>query len=248
MKRKYIKLTTAGLMLMLALTGCGDKIPEMTDAQAQQIGEYAAITLLKYDANHRSRLVDIAVIEAHDEREKKLQEWNALMEQKKEQQGMKPVEDTPVVEMEGESVAEAAICFEDFYELPEGMTVAYKGYRICNSYSGDEAEEFLVLDAANGKKLLVLEFSIANQTGSEQSIDLFSEESMYRVTVNDTYSRNALTTMFINDMSTYIGTIAAENTADVVLIVEIEEAMAEDISSISINMKNELKAGTIQLQ
>ena len=42
------------------LTGCGDKIVPLTQDQEQLVGEYAAVMMLKYDAKHRSRLVDLA--------------------------------------------------------------------------------------------------------------------------------------------------------------------------------------------
>ena len=41
---------------------CGNEIPDLTEEESQRIGEYAAVTLLKYDANNRSRLVDPEVV------------------------------------------------------------------------------------------------------------------------------------------------------------------------------------------
>ena len=45
-------------VMALGMTACGNEIPDLTEAESQRVGEYAAVTLLKYDANHRSRLVD----------------------------------------------------------------------------------------------------------------------------------------------------------------------------------------------
>ena len=44
--------------MMLSMTACGNEIPDLTEEESQRVGEYAAVTLLKYDANNRSRLVD----------------------------------------------------------------------------------------------------------------------------------------------------------------------------------------------
>ena len=48
--------------MMLSMTACGNEIPDLTEEESQRIGEYAAVTLLKYDANNRSRLVDPEVV------------------------------------------------------------------------------------------------------------------------------------------------------------------------------------------
>ena len=39
--------------MMLSMTACGNEIPDLTEEESQRVGEYAAVTLLKYDANNR---------------------------------------------------------------------------------------------------------------------------------------------------------------------------------------------------
>ena len=70
---------------------------------------------------------------------------------------------------------------------------------------------------------------------------------MYRVTINDSYTRIALTTMLLNDVSTYIKELPAQSGEEVVLLVELEQETADSITSISIKMKNESKTYTIQV-
>lgn len=245
---RYIKILTTGLAVMLMLTGCGNQIPDMTEEQMQLVGEYAAMTLLKYDADHRSRLVDISVIEAHDAKEKEIQEKMAQLQASAEPEGMKPVEDTPIKEAGQETERGGNLSLEDFYGLPEGMNVIYQGEEICDSYSGDASVDAFSLDATPGKKLFLLKFEIVNQSGSDQSIELFSKSTIYRVTINESYSKNALTTMLTDDMSTYMGTIPAGENKQVVLITEIDKNMADSITSVSLNFKNESKTGTIRLK
>ena len=55
--------------MMLSMTACGNEIPDLTEEESQRIGEYAAVTLLKYDANNRSRLVDPEVVIAKLEKD-----------------------------------------------------------------------------------------------------------------------------------------------------------------------------------
>lgn len=248
MKQKYMRLAVVGLMALTFMTGCGNQIPDLTEEQAKQVGEYAAITLLKYDANHRSRLVDASVIEAHDAKEKELEELAAQATPEPAPEGMKPVEDTPVIDDSGNDLVSEVSSLDDIYELPEGVAIAYRGYQVCDSYTGEASGDAFALDAATGKKLLVLKFNIANQSGNVQNVDLFSKTSTYGVTINGTYSEDALTTILMDDISTYINTMQAGEGKDLVLLVEIEESMAGNISTVSLNLKNESKTSTIQLQ
>ena len=54
-----IRFAAAAVLAAVFMTGCAeDAIPVMDEEQQKMIGEFAAITLLKYDANNRSRLVE----------------------------------------------------------------------------------------------------------------------------------------------------------------------------------------------
>ena len=65
------KIVCGALLCVMALgmTACGNEIPDLTEAESQRVGEYAAVTLLKYDANNRSRLVDPEIVIAKLEKE-----------------------------------------------------------------------------------------------------------------------------------------------------------------------------------
>lgn len=241
-KRKWALIVTASMIFM---TGCGNAMPEVTDEQMNTIGEYAAVQLLKYDADSRSRLVDAETIERE---EKKQAAWEAARQKEPEPtpepEGMGKVDDTPVVG--GEQAAGSASSLEEYFELPQGMSVQYGGYQICDSYPQSGTEDFFALDAAEDKKLLVLSFQIENTADSEQSVDLFAKSATYKVTINGSYIRSALTTILLNDISTYKDTLPAHSSKEVVLLVEIDESLSNDITSIVMNLKNESKSYTIQ--
>lgn len=242
-KTKWALILTA---FVISMTGCGSAMPEVTDEQMNVIGEYAAVQLLKYDADSRSRLVDAETIEKEEKRQAA---WEAARQKEPaatpEPEGMGEVDDTPVVEAEGQT-ADSVASLEEYFGLPQGINMVYSGYQVAESYPEGGTEEFLALDAAEGKKLLVLSFRIENATDSEQSVDLFAKNASYRVTVNGNYTRSALTTMLLNDMSTYISTLPAHGSEELVLLVEVEETVIDNLTSIVINLKNESKLYTIQ--
>ncbi len=236
MKRRGMALVCAAALLM---TGCGAALPDLTDEESNLIGEYAAITLLKYDADSRSRLVDL----------QKVEETPALPATPQTTEHKESTEDpgdldTPVVDRR-EEPGEEAERMESFLELPEGVTVEYKGYETAESYPGDS--QYFVVDATEGKKLLVLYFEIRNASGATQKIDLLDRNDSYRVTVNGSYTQKALPTMLDHDLSTYRESIQDGTSHETVLVVEIDDAQADNLETISLLIKNDLRSYTIQL-
>lgn len=238
MKKKNIAAVLTVVFLSVGLTGCGENvIPDMTEEQVKTVGEYVAFTLMKYDANHRSRLVDLEELEA------KATIPPATPEPTKPPQGMGEVDNTPIKDS---SSNVNSYSMEEVLGFPEGVVVNPVGQSICDSYPED-GNDFFSLNAAEGKKLLVLKFEITNNSGQEQKLDVLSSETVFKVTVNGEYTRRALTTILVNDMATFVGTLPAGGKTEAVILVEMDAERASNINSISFNLKNDAKTYTIQL-
>lgn len=250
MRKGYVKVTAFAAAMMLLLTGCGTDYPDLTAEQEKMVGEYAAKLLLKYDANNRARLIVREELEA----ETVVEETEAPVEETPEQPEEEttvetPEADTAVSETEAVPPANMIASPEEFYELAEGISIDYQGMEICSSYPPEgQADSYFALDATEGKSLMVLKFKIENQAQSEQKVDLLTQNVLFRITANGGYTRNTLTTMLLDDMSTYVGELAAGETADVVLLVEVDNDVANNISTLMLNLKNESKTCTIQLK
>lgn len=244
MLKKITAALTAGL-LIISLTGCTqNRIPDLTDEQMQMMGEFAAFNLMKYDANGRSRLVDYTDMLSTPEPEP-AQDPAAEGTETQEPQGMDPVDDTPVTGAPG-SEAGNAYTAASVLGLPEGMEIVFTEYGLYDVYpEGDEGS--FALSATEGKKLLVLNFSIINATGQDQEIDFLTLSPQFGITVNGDYSRRAWMTMLENDMTTFVGTVPNAGAVSAVLVIEVEEAAAENISSVSLDIKNDSKKCTMQL-
>lgn len=252
MKKGNIKMCAVSAVMVLLLTGCGSSIPDMTEEQESMVGEYAAMALLRHDANHRSRLVSYEEVQARNLLEEQQEEERRAAGQQSEEEsseGMDPVDDTPVTNIGQETDGNAVRSLEEFLGMPEGITVAYNGNSICDSYpEGEEEDIYFSLDASAGKHLLVLNFTIGNQSQAEQSVDLLSQNMTARVTVNGSYSRNALTTMLMDDLLTYAGSIPSGSSVNVVLLVELDSDVAENVSTVSLTLANVSDKYTVQLQ
>jgi uncharacterized protein YceK len=241
--KKVVYAVATIIIGSMLLSGCGSVIPDMTQDEEEAVGEYAAMVLLKYDANHRSRLVDLSLVEEKAAKELEAEEKRKEEEKKKEEENKKtatedrPGSDIPVVD--GSQTAQTAGSIAEFLELPDGISITYSGMKVCDSYPDDgQAGSFFSLDASSGKKLLVLNFQMSNNSGADQDINIFEKNPVCKVTVNDSYTRTALMTMLTNDLSTYMGTLKAGASEEVVLLIEIDESMASSVSSVSMTLKN----------
>lgn len=229
--------------MMLSMTACGNEIPDLTEEESQRVGEYAAVTLLKYDANNRSRLVDPEMVIAKLEKEAAREAAKAAQEEAKvEETGSTGTTEVTMPTAQEDITAS----MEDFFGLPEGISITYEDYMVTDSYPEDEAEYF-ALDASAGKKLLVLRFCLTNGTEQEEKIDLLNTNSRYIITVNDSIRANALTTMLPNDMSTYAETLEPGQSQELVLLLEVNEDVAGAVQAIALHLKNASNEYTIQL-
>ena len=237
--KKRISIALAAGLLIMSLTGCGEnQIPDMTDEQMQEIGEFTAIILMKHDAGNRSRLVDISLLGLPDPTPEPTPEPTPTPTPS----GMDPVDDTPVI---SGGNGNGSATMEEVLELPEGLSVVYMGEELHKNYPEDE--DGVGMTAAEGKQILVLNFSIMNASDQEQAVDFLSMAPEFRVTVNGAYTRRALPTVFENDLPLYKGVIPAMQSVPLAILIEVEDADAANLSSISLNVKNESKAYTIQL-
>ncbi|MCH5339193.1 MAG: hypothetical protein J1E03_10465 [Acetatifactor sp.] len=239
--KKSITLTLAAAVMVLGLAGCGEnQIPELTDEQTQLLGEFTAFTLMRYDANNRSRLVDYTLLITPPDPE---QTPEPVPTQKPG--GMDPVDDTPVIGANGQAGSLGYGNIEETLELPDGISVSFLDYALYNRYP--EGDTIFGMTATEGKKLLVLNASISNASGQNQAVDLLHAATEFRITVNGDFIGRAFLTGLESDLSTFEGTVLAGESVETMLVIEVDESVAENITSILVNVKNGQNACAIQV-
>lgn len=240
MRKKSVAAVLAAGILCVVLTGCGENmIPELTDEQLNDVGEYVAIAMMKYDANHRSRLVDLDRLKPTP-----APQATPGPEETPKPSGAGGVTDTPVIDSSGEK---NSYTMDEVMALPEGVTAVYCGYELCDTYSSEEEDISIGLPATEGKKLLVLKFMLNNASGQGQQVDVLSSGATFRVIVNKDTNIKALFTTLLNDLPTYSGTVAGNTATEAVVVVEIDKETADALNSVSLNVRKDEKACTIQL-
>lgn len=216
---KKISILLCGISIACVLTGCGKKMPELTEEENQMIAEYAAGMLLKYDKGYNNRLVDTSAYEVTEEDISEQTEEMAEEEQTKAE----PVEETEVIDVsQDEETVFSTI--EAYYGIQD-VTFQYTGYELTDSYpSAAEGEDlFFAMDATEGTELLVLKFTAINTSNSDVALNMIEHGARFRVSVNGEAGKGALATMLLDDLQTYDDVISAGSSVELVSIVEIPQ-------------------------
>ena len=248
--RKEICVFSLAMAVMFGMTACGNAIPDMTESDMQAVGEYAAITLMKYDVNHRSRLVDLELVAQADALRREQAEAEALRQEQEaaaaqEEAGMRPTEDTPVIGVDGLPEENNPISMEEVLNLPEGVTITYREMLVCDSYPEADGN-FFSMSASDGNRFIVLKFDLYNGSGQDQYIDILSQGAVFNITVNGNFARRALTTMLADDITSYKDTVAAGSSVELVAVMEAESGVADNMSSLGITLRSDTKTHTAQ--
>ena len=244
--RKFTKLGAALIAAsVLPMAACGSSMPELTEEQNRLIVEYAAGLLLKYDENNHGRIVDIEESEPVNELEVQVEE--PVAEETEEPEEAEVIENTQTpdeVQM-GEAIAERSI--EEFYGI-EGVSIAYTGFEVKDTYP-DVAEDnlFFAMNASAGSKLLVFNFMVTNVGGQDLNLDMSAYNTKFKISINGESPQYILTTMLMNDLASFTGTIPAGASENLVLVSEIPEEASGSVQSVALLMKNELEDAQLTL-
>lgn len=236
------------LCIAIILSGCGSEFPDMSEEQSREVAEYAAGLLMKYDEHHESRLLidaelekELKRLEALFTRKAELAEMEEKLKEEKETAKEEQKETTVTMPEEEEEKGQYV---EEFFGL-EGVTIRYGGYHIADAYPESDEEIYFGMQATAGNKLLILEFVAKNETASEISVDMISVAPRFKVGINEESPRFALSTLLMDDLTNYRGTLASGEENALVIIAEIPEEMAEKIESVEAIMQKGTNSATI---
>ena len=90
------------------------------------------------------------------------------------------------------------------------------------------------MQAAPGKKLIVLHFDVMNPGSADAECNVLDCNVKFRILVNETNRINEQMTILLNDLKSYKDTIGAGQTRDTVLVFEADTSVAESIGSLSL--------------
>ncbi len=228
-KGKVLGLFAMSAML---LTGCIDAMPELTAEQSDIITEYAAGLLLKYSPNYNYRIADeeevLAAMAARQEAAEAETETAAETEPETEQ-----------IQFVADLDFAAELGIDD-------LIIRYQSFEVCSAYPGDNTG--FSVDAAQGKKLLVMHFDLEGLPEEDVDCNLFDYELKMRVNINDSGSVPVLSTLIPNDLGTYMDIVPAGEIVDVVAVAEIDDMTAEEIQTLTLYAASNSQSCAVKLK
>lgn len=236
--RKRIIGGSAIICFALTMAGCSNAIPEMTKEQQELVVEYAAGAVLRHDKNYESKLVELTLEETQ------AKEGEAVPTPEPERTEPKAAD---VSVIDNTETAEMVYSIESFLQL-DAVSITYEGYEIDDFYPNENESEdlYFIMNATEGNKLLVLKFRAENISTTDTELDILQSNIRFKIDVNGV-EKNALTTLLLNDLAYYQGTLAAGESTELVLVCEISDQLTEEISSLSLVMKSADDTATIPL-
>ena len=242
MKKKTIAVCCMASVLM-AVSGCGNAIPDMSEEQGAIVAEYAAGLLLKYDKNYTTRLVEeeAAASEPEEEAEEKTEEKEPFGQEAAEPEKDSVSENEIADEKDGISGVAAVVNIGSFLELG-AVSVDYQGYEVVDSYAeGNDTDIAFAMNASPGAKLVVTKFLLTNTGTEEAACDVLSKAACDELPDGVRFrikygleTKNALHTMLSDDLSAINTMIPAGESITAVLIIEVKEEEAENVPEMSL--------------
>ena len=221
----------------MSLSGCGNTIPSLSEEQEALVVEYASTAVLKHDANYQGKLVDLSTLKNEEETpvEETMQapaeEADIPKEPEQMQEPQQDVFSAEQAEAEIQADAEQILGLQD-------VSLTYSGYEVDEFYPKNGNEIYFVMNATPGNNLLVVKFTLRNLLNEEQDIQIQPGTVRVKIIMNGE-EENALTTMLLNDLATYQGTLGPNEETELVVVGEYPVEDLQSIDSLSVKLKNE---------
>ena len=199
--------------------------------------EYASTAVLKHDANYQGKLVDLSTLKNEEETpvEETMQapaeEADIPKEPEQMQEPQQDVFSAEQAEAEIQADAEQILGLQD-------VSLTYSGYEVDEFYPKNGNEIYFVMNATPGNNLLVVKFTLRNLLNEEQDIQIQPGTVRVKIIMNGE-EENALTTMLLNDLATYQGTLGPNEETELVVVGEYPVEDLQSIDSLSVKLKNE---------
>lgn len=264
-KGKIRRITLFVLVLCLIssqLTACGLIQPTgLDDNDEELVAEYAAGVLMRYSADKKGGLgnpkptpkpkgnPEEPAAEPVEEPTVSQENVTDIPDQDGSgDESVKEVQEAPDVSdnsvpagVDGKAVC-AAIGIPAF-------DLKYKGYETADIYpSSDSSDLTFSMQAAPGKKLIVLHLDVINQGNSDAECNVLDCNVKFRILVNETSRINEQMTILLNDLKSYNDSIGAGQSADTVLVFEADTSVADSIGTLSLIVVNGTEESVFKLK
>ena len=218
------------------MTGCTELTP-LSEEETNMVAEYIAMLMLKYDDDYESKLT--STIEIKDNPSLADEEFTDLADEiggENKEDEKTPDDQTnsgdnqssageqsqgvriPPKDWEsGESTDINAILGNDSF------TVRYKGAEEYQSYPDNKTDNYFTLEATEGKKLVVVSFSIVNVSGAEAKYSMMDQDIYYRLDIKGESFIKPSMTLLTNDIQYIDVTLENKKATEAVAVFSVDK-------------------------
>lgn len=228
MKGFIKRISLLSILVAVFLTGCGEKLIELTDNEEAVVANMASSIVSKVNTAQKSGLTYLPPEEEPDGS----QEENDEIPQDTE------ADKTP--EEEPESGNDNAP--ENTAAEPEHIVTLSAAIGLADieaNYVDNEIQKYYIgsgysLEANAGNTFLVLQVSLTNTSADVKECDLLNAGLKYQININNSIQKEAQVTLMLDDLSTFVGSIDPGQSVNTSLIFELEEGAVKDIQSMKL--------------
>lgn len=234
--KRYLCIAVAGMMLLL--TGCGKELYELTAEEENLIIHSAAYFVAKHNIQQKDGVSGYPLPDSFEEETESESESETESETESEGGG-----NASGGETEKPKPSEDMVTLAELIGHAKDLKVTYEGSSITNSYM--EGSAYLV-DAELGKTFYVMKFKLTNTTNAAVEVNNAQKSPIVRL-VTDKVKVKSEVTFLASDFSTYQGTLEAGESVETILLFEVSEAVAEQISAPTLQITVEKTTKNIKL-
>lgn len=229
------KKLTCGVLIAccLLLTGCGEELTELTTEEEEIITLYAAKVVAKHNVRLSQGIVRYRGNEDEDEDEEEFSEEDAAEDEEltdeEETADAAETDSTAVDAEEAEEPAAEPVTLTKAMGI-DGISFTYEGAAVPQSLR--LSSYYTLPDPAAGKQYVIVGYRLTNTTESPVEVSVARMRPTFTATIDGESADAGI--VLEDDLSTYEGTIAAGGNEDLILLFEVSDAAASDLSDLQL--------------
>lgn len=236
-KKGLVSILLCGVMLSTA--GCGTKPYDLSSEEQEKVAAYVAHVVTRYNDRQEEGLIRI---QQEDVSEETADSKEPQAETKDKQENTE--DNTKNVTSDAEKPKAETVSLRQALKLEDGLDASFENYDVTDSYV---ESDYFAMNATAGKTFLVVHVNL-KATGGDIECDMLKKNLKYRVVINGDKTVAAQTSILLNDLGTYQGTIAGGSAQECVLLFETEKQNVENITSLQLKVSDGSTSTVSELQ
>lgn len=236
-KKGLVSILLCGVMLSTA--GCGTKPYDLSREEQEKVAAYAAHVVIRYNDRQDEGLIRI---QQEDVSEETADSKEPQAETKDKQENTE--DNTKNVTSDAEKPKAETVSLRQALKLEDGLDASFENYDVTDSYV---ESDYFAMNATAGKTFLAVHINL-KATGGDIECDMLKKNLKYRVVINGDKTVAAQTSILLNDLGTYQGTIAGGSAQECVLLFETEKQNVENITSLQLKVSDGSTSTVSELQ